>query len=92
MFKKIREYCAEKREARKLLMDTVKKLNNFATTVSDISDSISASGILDPRFLKEGLENIKKIADNPDLTSAYYSHIADIAHTEKLKETKRKSE
>jgi len=91
MLRKIKEYFAVKREARKLLLDTLKKLNNFATIISDISDSISASGILDPEFLTEGIENIKKIANNPDLTTAYYSHIADIAHAEKMEEMKRKN-
>lgn len=92
MLRKIKEYFTAKKEARKLLLDTLKKLNNFATIISDISDSISSSGILDPEFLTEGMENIKKIANDPELTTAYYSHIADIAHNEKMEEMKRKSE
>jgi len=92
MLKRMKEYFSEKRKTRKLILDTVKKLNNFATTMSDISDNIASSGVLDPGFLADGMENIKKIASSPELTTAYYSHIADIAHAEKMEEMKRKSE
>lgn len=92
MIKKIKEYFTKKREIHKLILDTIRKLNNFATTISNISDNISSSGILDPELLIEVMENIQKIATSPELTSAYYSHIADIVHAEKMEEMKRKSE
>ena len=86
MFKKIREYFAEKREIRKLMLDTMRKANTVATNASLLMDNFMVN--YDPANLKEMIESLNKIAQNPDLQTAYYQQVSAQAHAEKMAEMK----
>lgn len=88
MFKKIEEYFAEKREIRKLMLDTMRKANIIATSTSLLMDNFMVN--FEPDKLKDMIEGINKIAQNPDLQTAYFQQVSAQAHAEKLEEMKGK--
>lgn len=88
MFKRIREYFAEKREIRKLMLDTMRKANIIATSASLLMDNFMVN--FEPDKLKDMIEGINKIAQNPDLQTAYFQQVSAQAHAEKLEEMKGK--
>ena len=88
MFKKIKEYFAEKREIRKLMLDTMRKANIVATSASLLMDNFMVN--FEPDKLKDMIEGINKIAQNPDLQTAYFQQVSSQAHAERMTESKEK--
>lgn len=88
MFKKIKEYFAEKREIRKLMLDTMRKANIIATSASLLMDNFMVN--FEPDKLKDMIEGINKIAQNPDLQTAYFQQVSSQAHAERMTESKEK--
>ncbi len=87
MFKGIKNYFTQKKEIRTLTLDTIKKFNNVATTLSDLSDMVSSTvGTFDIDEIKNFIDNMNKIANDPELTSAYYSQVSEQAHKERMAE------
>lgn len=86
MFKKIKEYFAEKRELRKLMLDSMKKANAIVTSASLLMDTFAA--YYDPEEFKMTIENLNKIAQCPELQTAYFQQVSAQAHAERMKEVK----
>lgn len=87
MFKKIRNYFSQKKEIRTLTLDIIKKINNVATTLSELSDTVTSMvGTFNTDEIKGFIDNMNKIATSPELTSAYYSQVSKQAHEERMAE------
>lgn len=85
MIKKIKNYFAAKKQIRELTLDTLQKINGIASVVSDLTDmAASAAETLSSDKLEEFMENMNKIADNPELTTAYYQQVSRQAHEQKM--------
>lgn len=88
MFKKIKEYFAEKRELRKLMLDTMKKANTIVTSAGLLMNTFVA--YYDPEEFKQMIDNLNKIAQSPDLQTAYFQQVSAQAHAEKMAEKQDK--
>ncbi|MDE6253339.1 MAG: hypothetical protein K2M78_12030 [Lachnospiraceae bacterium] len=85
MIKKIKNYFAVKKQIRELSLDTLQKINGIASTLSDLTDiAASAAETLNSDKLEEFMENMNKIVDNPELTTAYYQQVSRQAHEQKM--------
>lgn len=85
MIKKIKNYFALKKQIRELSLDTLQKVNDIASALSCLTDmTASAAETLSPDKLEKFMENMDKIAGNPELTTAYYSQISRQAHEQKM--------
>ncbi|MDE5780238.1 MAG: hypothetical protein K2I03_01995, partial [Lachnospiraceae bacterium] len=83
--KKIKNYFAVKKQIRELSLDTLQKINGIASTLSDLTDiAASAAETLNSDKLEEFMENMNKIVDNPELTTAYYQQVSRQAHKQKM--------
>ncbi|EXG87851.1 hypothetical protein K413DRAFT_4752 [Clostridium sp. ASBs410] len=60
-----------------LQTELVKKQMEATESINKLNESVSVDD------MKNLMQNIDKISKNPDLTSTYYSHIADITQAEK---------
>lgn len=88
MLKKIKEYFAQKREIRMLTLDTLYKINSVFTTISDLAGTASdLAGTFHADELKQMMNDLNKIAQNPELTTTYYEQISRQAHEQKMAET-----
>ena len=88
MFKKIKEYFAEKRELRKLMLDSMKKADAIVTSASLFMDTFAA--YYDPEEFKKTIENLNKIAQSPELQTAYFQQVSAQAYSERMAEMKEK--
>lgn len=87
MINRIRNYFTQRKQIRELTLDTLTKINNIATTLSDLSNVVTTTvGSFDVDEIKGFIENMNKIANNPELTSAYYSQVSAQAHEERMAE------
>ncbi|SEU08281.1 hypothetical protein SAMN05443270_3013 [Lacrimispora sphenoides] len=100
MFKKIKEYFIARKEynqAKKAL--TILLLNQYSDLMElqkqvtleqqEIIKSMSGfTGNFNPDDMKKFMDNISKVANNPELTSDYYKTISENAHAEKMAELK----
>ncbi|MBO5054850.1 MAG: hypothetical protein J6C64_00640 [Lachnospiraceae bacterium] len=87
MIKRMKDYFAQKKEIRTLALDTLKKLNHTASVLSGLSDMAAAAAETFNTDDFSGLvENINKLANDPELTSAYYSQVSRQAHEERMAE------
>ncbi|MBD5137146.1 MAG: hypothetical protein HDT39_14530 [Lachnospiraceae bacterium] len=85
MIKKIKNYFAVKKQIRELSLDTLQKINGIASALSDLTDmAASAAETLNSDKLEEFMENMNKIVDNPELTTAYYQQVSRQAHEQKM--------
>lgn len=92
MFKKLRNYFTQKKQVRELTLDTLQKINHMAAAASAVTDAASSMvSTFDTEAINALMENIRKIADDPKLTTAYYQQVSRQAHEQKMAE-KHKSE
>ena len=61
-----------------LQTELAKKQMEATESINKLNESVSADD------MKNLMQGIEKISKSPDLTSTYYSHIADIAQAEKI--------
>ena len=62
-----------------LQAELAKRQMEATESINKLNESVSVDD------MKNLIQSIDKISKNPDLTSTYYSHIADIAQSEKGK-------
>lgn len=87
MLIKFRNYLTQKKQLRELTLDTLKKINHITSAVSAITDSaVAMANTFDTDAINTLIENISKIAENPELTSAYYQQVSRQAHEQKMAE------
>ena len=94
MFKKIKEYFKYKRSyknaKKSLTLLIMNQYSDFLAAETEAkkaeTEAYNAMAVFGDSFLvgdlQSALEGINKIAENPELTSQFYSHIADIAKEE----------
>ena len=70
------------------MLDTMRKANIIATSTSLLMDNFMVN--FEPDKLKDMIEGINKIAQNPDLQTAYFQQVSAQAHAEKLEKMKGK--
>lgn len=93
MLNKIKNHFTQKREIRTLRLDTLAKINHITTTLYGLTEILTSTiGTLDADDIKGLVENMNKIANNPDLTSAYYSQVSKQAHEERMAEMNKERE
>jgi len=100
MFKKIKEYFKTKKSykntKKSLTLLLMNQYSDFLTAQTEAkkaeTEAYNAMAVFGDSFqvedLKSALEGIQKIAENPELTSQFYSHIADIAQKENTTDSK----
>lgn len=70
------------------MLDTMRKANIIATSASLLMDNFMVN--FEPDKLKDMIEGINKIAQNPDLQTAYFQQVSSQAHAERMTESKEK--
>lgn len=100
MFKKIREYFTNKKSyknaKKSLTLLIMNQYSDFLTAETEAkkaeAEAYNAMAVFGDSFqvgdLQSALESINKIAENPELTNQFYSHIADIAQKENNSDSK----
>lgn len=83
--KKSKNYFAQKREIRQLSLDTLQKINNIATILSDLSD-VAANIVNDFNTddIKTFMTDINKLISSPELTTDYFKQVNANAHIERM--------
>ncbi|MBO5484382.1 MAG: hypothetical protein J5979_04135 [Lachnospiraceae bacterium] len=70
MFKKVRNYAAQKRKIRVLSLDTLQKVNSIVTTVSELTDMLSSMAeSIDSDEIKHLTEAMDKLVNSPEMAS-----------------------
>lgn len=82
MFRKIKVYFREKKEFRKLMLDTAKKMNNAVTTISLITDTFAAEGMFDN--LSQFIDDVHSLVSDPNLTTEYFKKVNENSHQERM--------
>lgn len=76
MFKGIRNYITQKKQLQALALDTLQKLNTAVTALSALTDAAtSAVSDFNADNIRGFMENMNKIANDPELTTAYYMKV-----------------
>lgn len=100
MFKKIKEYFKTMRNyknaKKSLTLLLMNQFHDFLIAETEAkkaeTEAYNAMAVFGDSFqvedLQSALEGIQKIAGSPELTSQFYSHIADIAQKENTTDSK----